>query len=153
MKTIKFIILLSILSISGFSQVITPIKFKATQMSVATPDDGELYFFDFFYSKPVNVNFNGNSINVSYDNGKILISRKIKSYIKTTEYENNAPIDKFIIYAPVNDTISSRYDSLQIIVDNRFKYINFQIIIPSKDVYGENFVSYRQFESQETVLK
>lgn len=153
MKTIKLFILLSILCLSGYSQVINPIKFRSTEICVTTPDDGELYFLDFFNSRPVNVNFNGNSVSMIYDNGKTFLSRKVKSYTKTIEQDNNGSIDKFIIYAPVNDTIYSRYDSLQIIIDNRFAYINYQIIVPSKDVYGDNFVSYRQFDSQEIVLK
>lgn len=153
MKTIKLFILLSVLCFSGYSQIINTIKFRPTEICVSTPDDGELFFLDFFNSKPVNVNFNGCSVNMVYDNGKSFLSRKVKSYTKTTEQDNDGSIDKYIIYAPVNDTISSRYDSLQIIVDNRFRYINYQIIVPSKDVYGDNFVSYRQFDSQEIVLK
>lgn len=148
MKKLKLLFIFLVFSLFSFSNsVISPINFKADNQSSATPEDGELYFIRFFYTRPVNVYFDGLYILVNYDNnGKVLLNKQVKSYIKSTETFDDGNVDKWTIDISENDENKTRYDTIEIIIDNRMKDKMYQIVIPTKDKYGENYTSYRKFK-------
>ncbi|MCK9417152.1 hypothetical protein M0Q97_10900 [Candidatus Dojkabacteria bacterium] len=155
MKKITLLFLLFMISFIGLSQVNVPIKFRTTEQCATTPDeeDNELYFFDYWLSKPITVNFNGSVLNMYTDKGVTYLKKNIKTFDKKTDYDNsnNINLEKWTLVAS-SDSIS-RYDTIQIIIDYRFKYIQYQIILPTKDVYGENYTSFRKFSSDELASK
>jgi hypothetical protein len=141
-KTILLLFLL--LSMFCFSNtVITPITFKADKQCVTTPDNGELYFFNYFYTRPIEVYFDGLFLIINYaNNNSVFLKKKVKSFTKTIETYNEGNIEKWLIDISENEENKNRYDIIEIIIDHRFKI--YQIILPTKDKYGENYTSYRK---------
>lgn len=155
MKKITLLFLLFMISFIGLSQVNIPIKFRTTEQSVTTLDDedNELYFFNYWSSKPITVNFNGYVLYMYTDKGATYLKKDIKSVDKKIDYDNsnNVNFEKWTLIAK-SDSVS-RYDTMQIIIDYRYKYIQYQVILPTKDKYGENYTSFRKFSSDELAIK
>jgi hypothetical protein len=135
-----FILFLLLCSTNVFSQTSLPINFKANKQSVSDDE----WFINYYYVRPINISFNGSILYMYYDNGGVFLKKEINQYTKTVEYEDNKPIEKFILNIS-SDTLKNR-DSITIIVDHRFKYDYKEIILPTQDIHGENnYTAYRRF--------
>jgi hypothetical protein len=135
------------------AQTNLPINFKTTEQSTTKPDDddGELYFTRYYIAQPINVIFTGYVLNMFTDKGKIILKKNVKSYSKIVQNEDGV-VEKWILNVSSNDSLT-RYDTIQIIIDHRYKWKQYQVILPTKDIYGENYTSYRKFTDEELALK
>lgn len=137
------------------AQTNLPINFKTTEQSTTKPDDddGELYFTRYYISQPINVIFTGYVLNMFTDSGKSILKKNVKSYTKTNKNEDGEGlVEKWVLNVSTSDSLT-RYDTIQILIDHRYKWLQYQIILPTKDVYGENYTSYRKFSGDELASK
>lgn len=152
MKKYFLLLIIIIFGLNLKAQTILPIKFKSNDQSTAKPDedDGELYFMKYYIAQPINVYFDGLNLNIYTDSNRTILNTKVKTYTKTKTDEDL--VEKWTLNISNNDSIS-RYDTIQIIVDYRFKFLQYQLILPTKDKYGENYTSYRKYSSNELAIK
>lgn len=142
MKKNIFLLIFMVISVISVAQL--PIKFKSVEQSSTIPEDGELYFINYYSVKPINVYFDGKIVIMKYDNGSVYLKRNVKSYEIKKIIEDNKQILIYNIDVSFGDE-KTRNDSLKIIIDYRFSKISQEIIIPTKDHYGENYTSFRRF--------
>jgi hypothetical protein len=153
MKTIKLIALFSFLfCLNGFSQAKLPINFKVEKQSMSTPMSSleEMAFGNAYYTKPINVKFDGSILNMYYDNGTSYIKKNVTEVNRNAEYENNELVLETILYTD-NNNVS---DTISLVVDHYADCI--QIILPTKNSKGEyvGYTSYKKFVSDgELALK
>lgn len=140
----KILLLLILILVCLSSEGQLPIKFKTVEQGTAKPEDGELYFMTFYYSKPINVKFDGKTVSMIYDNGRAYLKKKVNTFDEIKKYDDNKLILTYILDVST-DTIKTRDDEIKIIIDNRFNVPNRQIIVPTNDKYGDNYTCFRRF--------
>ena len=110
MKAIKLIAILTLLfTLNGFTQ--TPIKFRAEKQAMSTPMTtlDEMFFMNYYIAKPVNVNFDGSVLNMTFDNGATFAKKNVTEVNRNSEYADNTLALETILYTDnsnVSDTIS-----------------------------------------------
>lgn len=145
MKTIKLIALLTFLfCLNGFSQGKLPIKFKVEKQSMSTPMSSveEMFFGNSYYTKPVNISFDGSLLNMYFDNGATFTKRNVTEVNRNTEYEDGSLSLETILYAD-KDNAS---DTISFIVDHSIGFV--QVVLPTKNSKGEyvGYTSYKNFD-------
>lgn len=154
LQTMKkyFLLLFIIIGLNLNAQTKLPIYFKTTDQSTTKPEnDGELFFINYYQVQPINIYFDGLNLNMFTDRNRTILNTNVKSYTKI-KIDDDGLIEKWTLNVSKNDTIT-RYDTINIIIDHRFKWLLYQIILPTKDKYGENYTSYRKFSSDEISIK
>jgi len=154
MKTIKLIALFTFLfCLNGFSQAKLPVAFRVDKQSMSTPMSSveDMFFSNYYYSKPVNIKFDGSVLNMYYDNGASFNKKNVTEVNRNAEYEDNNLRLETILYT-ANDNIS---DTISLVVDFSVGYV--QIILPAKNSKGEyvGYTSYKNFDKsliKETIL-
>lgn len=141
-KSLLFI-LFAIITINVNSQL--PIKFRVDEQSMSTPMSSveDIFFSHYYYTKPVNINFNGNILNMYYDNNYSFYKNNL---IKVGE-DISTSQEKYY-FVPNNNNS----DTIIYIVDYEVKYVQF--ILPTKKPNGEyiGYTSYRKFIKDESLL-
>jgi len=151
MKKYFLLLIFIIIGLNLKAQTNLPINFKSIDQSTAKPEeDGELYFMQYYIAQPINIYFDGSILNMYTDKGRTIIKTNVKSYTKT-EINDEELVEKWTLDVSKGDSIT-RYDTIQIIIDHRFKWLQYQVILPTKDKYGENYTSYRKFSSDELAI-
>ena len=145
MKTFKLIaiITLLILSLNAFSQSNRSISLRVEKQAMSTPMTpvDEIFFMSYYYTKPMTVDFNGETLKMYYDNGAIFAKKEVTEVNRDEEFEDGKIAMETIFYtnnANLSDTIS-------LVVDYNVGYI--QVILPTTNKSGEyiGYTSYRQF--------
>jgi hypothetical protein len=147
MRTITLIALFSFLfCLNGFSQAKLPLEFRVEKQSMSTPMSTleEMFFGNAYYSKPVNVKFDGATLNMNFDNGATFVKKNLTEVNRNAEYENGSIISETILYtdkANASDTIS-------LIADYYAGCV--QVVLPTKNSKGEyvGYTSYKNFDKK-----
>ncbi len=145
MKALKLIAILTLLfTLNGFSQ--TPIKFRTEKQAMSTPMTtlDEMFFMNYYIAKPVNVNFDGAVLKMTYDNGAVLSTRNVTEVNRNSEYENNNLVIETILYTDN----SNASDTITLVLDHAVGYV--QVAVPTKNSKGEyvGYTSYKQLDSK-----
>lgn len=148
MKLFKLIILFTIIfSLNGLAQEIFPVSYRVEKQSMSTPMTSveDIFCNSSYYTKPVNVKFDGSQLNMFYDNGATFTKRELTEVDVDAEYEDEDLIMKTIYYTD-NNNVS---DTILFVVDYDVAYI--QVILPTKNSKGESigYTSYRKFVNEE----
>jgi len=144
MKSIKLFLLLTIIfCLKGYSQTNLPIKFRVEKQAMSTPMSSldEAFFSNYYYSKPMNVKFDGATLDLYFDNGMTFAKKQVTEVRRNAESENNEVTLETILYVD-NSNVS---DTISYIVDHTASCV--QIILPSKNSKGEyvGYTCYKQF--------
>ena len=150
MKYLKLAILFTILfSIKGFSQIKFPIEYRVEKQSMCTPMMmlEDVLFVHSYFTKPLNIQFDGANLKMTYDNGESFISKNLTQVNHTAEYEDNE-LSLESYYFTDNSNAS---DTLMFVVDYGVGYVQF--IVPTKNSDGNNigYTSYRRFVKDENL--
>lgn len=153
MKYFSFIILFTIaLSIKGYSQVKFPIEYRVEKQSMSTPMTilEDALFVRSYFTRPVNVKFDGNILDMHYDNGQTFTRKSVTKVNQEAEYEDGA-LSLEAYYYTDNNNVS---DTIMFVVDYSVGYV--QVVLPTKNSKGEKigYTSYRKFvDDVELALK
>lgn len=144
MKSLKLIIFfIVIFSLKGFTQEIFPVNYRIEKQSMSTPMSPveDIFFNSSYYTRPINVKFDGTLLHMYYDNGATFTKRNLTKIDSEAEYEDGNLIMQTLYYTD-NDNVS---DTLLFIVDYDVAYI--QMVLPTKNSKGEyiGYTSYRKF--------
>jgi hypothetical protein len=145
MKTFYLITIATILfSISGFAQTSNaPVKFRVEKQAMSTPmtEIDDVFFMSYYYTKPVNVEFDGKMLNMYYDNGRTFTKRELTEIDRYSEMEDQNLAMETIIYVDNNNPS----DTIMFVVDFNVSYM--QVALPTQNASGEyiGYTSYRQF--------
>lgn len=148
MKTLKlFTLLIIISSINGFAQEMFPVNYRVEKQSMSTPMTSfeEMFFGRSYYTKPVNVNFDGEQLKMAYDNGATFINKNVTKVDNTADIYDGELVLETLIYID-NENKS---DTILFIVDYEVAYL--QVVLTTKNSSGENigYTSFRTFVSPE----
>ncbi|HNW51449.1 MAG TPA: hypothetical protein PKH79_10225 [Prolixibacteraceae bacterium] len=139
----KTMILAIFLCMSGVSHAKLPVEIRVEKQSMSTPMSllDDVFFSNYYYSRPVNIRFDGSLLNLYYDNGTRMMSKNLTEVDRHNELDGDKLASIVIRYTDdsnVSDTISY-------VVDYSVGYIQF--IIPAKNSKGESvgYTSYKQF--------
>jgi hypothetical protein len=146
MRTITLIILATLaITFRANAQIKFPVEFRVDKQSMSTPmtDLDEVIFLRSYYTRPVNIIFEGTHLNMFYDNGETFAKKNLTVVDHEMEYEDNKlALERYIYTDDKNST-----DKILFVVDYNVGYV--QVILPTKNSKGENigYTSYRQFIS------
>jgi hypothetical protein len=146
-RTIKLIALfILVFSLKGISQTKFPVEFRVEKQAMSTPMGllEDMFFINYYYTKPVNIKFNGSILNMYYDNGGTFVKKNVTEVNRNTEYENNKLAIETILYTD-NENSS---DTISFVADYNVGYV--QIILPTKNSKGEylGYTSFRKFTKE-----
>ena len=148
MKYLGLVLLVIVtFSLKGFSQVKFPIEYRVEKQSMSTPMTilEDALFLRSYFTRPVNIKFDGTRLNMVYDNGETCLKKDLTRVNREEEYEDNElSIERF--YFTDNSNVS---DTLMFVVDYEVGYVQF--ILPAKNSKGEKlgYTSYRKFVKEE----
>lgn len=131
----------------GFSQKALPIQFRVEKQSMSTPmsEMEDIFFNSPFFTKPVNLKFDGHLLHMQYDNHACMIKEEV------TKVESNADFDddELIIDRSFYTINSCPTDTIMLVIDHEIPYI--QMVLPAKNSKGEKigYTSYKKFISKE----
>ena len=148
MKTIQLIVFFSLVfCLNGFSQTKLPLEFRVEKQAMSTPMSpiDEAFFMNYYYSKPVNVKFDGTVLNMTFDNGATFLKKEVVEVSRDKEVENGRVVLETIMF--VDKTNSE--ETLCLVIDRAVGYV--QLILPTTNQKGEyvGYTSYRQFVKEE----
>lgn len=143
-KIYNLIILFTILfAFEGYSQDIFPVKYRIEKQAMSTPMSilEEVFFNSSYYTKPINVNFDGKQLHMYYDNNATFIKKQVAEVESNADFDEDNEIIKRR-YFTFNDNTS---DTLMFVIDYEINYV--QVILPTKNSKGENigYTSYKNF--------
>ncbi len=143
MKTIAYILFfISALSINGYAQIKLPIKLRIEKQAMSTPMGplDEVFFSNYFDSRPINIKFDGSLLNMEFDNGTLFQKIDVSMVKQDLEIEEDQILTEKLIF--INKQNFS--DTISLVIDHQFGYVQF--IIPTKNSKGDywGYTSYRQ---------
>ena len=146
MRTITLIILATlVITMRANAQIKFPLEFRVEKQSMSTPmtDLDEILFVRSYYSRPINIKFEGTHLNMFYDNGEIFTKKSLTAVKHEMEYDDNKLALERYIYTDVKNPS----DNILFVVDYNVGYV--QVILTTKNSKGENigYTSYQQFIS------
>jgi hypothetical protein len=150
MRTIKLIALFTFLFCSiGFSQTKLPVEFKVDKQAMSTPMSSleDMFFGNSYYSKPINISFNGSLLNMYFDNGATFTKKNVTEVNRNKEFDNEILASETILYTDNNNAT----DTISFVVDYSVGYV--QLILPTKNSKGENigYTSYKKFVKEDVL--
>jgi hypothetical protein len=150
MKALRITILFVLFfGLQGFSQVKLPIQFRVEKQSMSTPMSvlEDVLFANTFYTKPVNVHFDGFRLNLTYDNGATYVKKELVKVTKEEQFEDNMLAMETFIYTDS----SNPSDTILFVVDHNVGY--YQVILPSKNSKGEyyGYSSFKKFINEDNL--
>jgi hypothetical protein len=139
----KLKVLFLLLVTAGTVNATLPVQFRTEKQAMSTPMSvlEEMLFTNYFYTKPVNVSFDGIRLNLFYDNGKSFATKdltKVEEQKLTDDEQLVQNITYYVDNKNANDTITY-------VVDHVAGYV--QLVLPTTNSKGEyiGYTSYRQF--------
>jgi hypothetical protein len=146
-RTIKLIVLFTLVfSLKGISQIQFPVEFRVEKQAMSTPMSSleDMFFINYYYTKPVNIKFNGSILNMYYDNGSTFVKKNVTEVNCNAAYENNKLVSETILYTDNENVL----DTISFIADYNVGYV--QIILPTKNSKGEylGYTSFRKFTKE-----
>nr|HPR31817.1 hypothetical protein [Prolixibacteraceae bacterium] len=90
MKAAQFIVLFFLLlSLEGFSQEFS-VHFQVEKQSMSTPmsEIEDAFFLTYYYTKPLNVQFDGTVLNMYYENGATFRKINVSEINREETYED-----------------------------------------------------------------
>jgi len=144
MKTLILIALFTLFFCSvGFSQTKFPVEFKVEKQSMSTPMTPmeEVIFTNFYFSRPVNIKFDGAFLNMCFDNGETFVKKNVTEVNRDKQYEDDVLMQETIFYTD-NKNAS---DTISFVVNYTAGYV--QLVLPTKNSKGDylGYTSYRKF--------
>jgi len=143
MKLIAVTIFILTFYLNGFSQVRFPIEMRVEKQAMSTPMSplDEAFFTNYYYSRPVNIKFDGSLIDMFFDNGTPFQKINVTKVKQDSEIEKNRVLSETIFFTD-NNNVS---DTISLVIDHQFGFVQF--ILPTKSSKGEywGYTSYRQF--------
>ena len=108
----------------------------------------DVVFLKSFFTRPVNVEFNGSRLKLYYDNGEVLTRKEVVNVTKEVEYEKDAISLERFVYTDIKIVT----DTIVFVVDYNIGYV--QVILPAKNSKGENigYTSFQQFVNQNQLV-
>ncbi|MFA9390328.1 MAG: hypothetical protein ACERKD_10990 [Prolixibacteraceae bacterium] len=148
MRLFTLIILFTILfGINGIAQIKFPVEYRVEKQSMSTPMSlvEDIFFLNYYYSRPVNVRFDGANLDMFYDNGASVAKKELTKVNHTAEYEEGV-VSLETFYYTDKTNVS---DTILFVVDYNVRYV--QMILPTKNSKNENigFTSLRKFVNVE----
>ena len=148
MKKLGLIIFfITIIFLNGFTQDIFPVQYRLEKQSMSTPMSPieDIFFGNSYYTKPINVKFDGAILNMYYDNGATFVNKELTKVKTDSEYEDNILLMETFIYTDN----SNPSDTILFVVDYEVSYM--QVILTTKNSMGEKigYTSYRAFVEEE----
>lgn len=144
MKFLKLTLLLIVtLSLNGVAQNIFPVEFRVEKQSMSTPMTTleESFFMHSYATRPVNIEFDGQLLNMYFDNKVSFVKEGVTPVDKEVETEgNDVLVEKY--YFTLNSNAS---DTVMFVVDYEVPY--FQVILPTKNSKGDyvGYTSYKEY--------
>ncbi len=141
MKAIKIIVLFTLLfSLKGFSQSEISFTIRAEKQAMSTPMTPlyDVFFVNYYYSRPVNIELNGSNFRMYYDNGATVTKKEIIEAHREKEVYNNKVEFETIYFTNKQDVT----DTVSVQIDYSAKYI--QVVIPTKNSEGE-YIGYTSY--------
>jgi hypothetical protein len=144
MRTIIFIaILILVFCSTAFSQKKLPVEFRVEKQAMSTPMTAldEVLFTNYYFSKPINIKFDGSLLNMYFDNGATFVKKNVTEVKRNSEFEDNRLATETILYTDIKNAS----DTISLVVDHTVGYV--QIILPTKNSKGEyvGYTSYCKF--------
>jgi hypothetical protein len=128
---------------TGYSQTKLRVEFRVDKQSMSTPMSflEDAIFTNYFYSRPVNIKFNGSNLDMYYDNGETFIKKNVTEVAHNKEYDNDRVSFETILFT--DKAIAT--DTITYIIDHSSGFV--QIILPAKNSKGDNvgFTSFKKF--------
>lgn len=143
MKFLKtlFITFFILISINVNSQL--PVKYRVEEQSMSTPMSilDDMFFSYYYYSKPINIIFDGSILNMYYDNNNTFLKKEVIKVDEDLSYDKDILVQEKYVYVSTDN----KSDTILYIIDYEVKYI--QIILPTKNSKNEyiGYTSYRKF--------
>jgi hypothetical protein len=138
-----------IFCLNGFSQKQIQVEYRVEKQAMSTPmtDLEEVFFMNYYHSKPMNVKFDGSVLNMYYDNGMTFTKREVAEVKKEAEFEDNQLIMEIFRYVDKKNLS----DTISLVFDHEVGYV--QVILPTKNSKGEyvGYTSYKQFIDKENL--
>lgn len=133
--------------LSGFSQTKLPVEYRVEKQAMSTPMSPleDMFFINYYDTKPVNIKFNGSMLNMYYDNGVTFIKKNVTEVNRNAEYDNKNLVLETIYYTD-NTNVS---DTITFVIDHAVGYI--QLTLPTKNSKGEylGYTCYKKFTKDE----
>lgn len=150
--TYLFILFAILFSFKSYSQDIFPVKYRVEKQAMSTPMSNieEVFFNNPYYTRPINVKFDGKQLHLFYDNGASFIKKQVTEVESKADFDDDNQIIKRYFYT-FNDNTT---DTLMFVVDYEVSYV--QIALPTKNTKGENvgYTSYKKYmEKEKLALK
>ncbi|MCF8359705.1 MAG: hypothetical protein K9H26_13165 [Prolixibacteraceae bacterium] len=152
MKILKLTLLLTVIfSLNSMAQNIFPVKFRVEKQSMSTPMTPlyDAFFMHSYSARPVNIEFDGESLNMYYDNHVSFLKQEVTPVNKESETWNNDIItEKYYFTLSSNPT-----DTVMFVVDYEVPYL--QVVLPAKNSKGDyiGYTSFKQFIDNEKLAK
>lgn len=152
MKNLLLILILS-LSLNGFAQLNLPVKYRVEKQSMSTPMSPieDIFFLGSYYTKPINIDFDGNILLMKYDNGGVFTEKNVTEINRELESDDDENIILETIYYTDNSNLT---DTILFVADYEVGYL--QLVLPIRNSQGEKigYTSYKQYvEIHEVALK
>lgn len=128
------------------AQVKFPVEFRVEKQSMSTPmtDLDDIVFVRPYFTRPVNIKFDGTHLNMFYDNNETFTKKNLTQVDHEMEYENSVlALERYIYTDDKNPS-----DNILFVVDYNVGYV--QIILTTKNSKGENvgYTSYQHFVTE-----
>lgn len=130
-------------SMQGYSQIEFPVSFRVEKQSMSTPMTvvEDMLFVKSYYTKPLNISFDGEELVMKYDNGQVFTKKNVSKVNYQTEFEDNTLSMETFEYT--DDANNS--DLILFTVNYSIGY--FEIVLTAKNSKGESigYTSYRKY--------
>ncbi len=130
-------------SSSGYSEDVLPVKYKIDKQAMSTPMTNleEIFFNSSYYSRPINVTFDGEQLHMYYDNNVTFIKKQVIEVESNADFDEDEKIINRRFYT-FNDNKS---DTLMFLIDSEINYV--QVVLPAKNSKGEKigYTSYKKY--------
>ena len=123
-----------------------PVMFRVEKQALSTPmtEIDEVFFNNYFIAKPVNVKFDGNVLNLFFDNGTSFLKKELEE-VKVEKSLEGEELTQEIYYYSDKTNPS---DSYSLVIDYMVGYV--QLVVPTKNSKGEaiGYTSYKKFNKE-----
>jgi hypothetical protein len=139
----KLKVLFLLLVTAGTVNATLPVQFRTEKQAMSTPMSvlEEVLFTNYYYTKPINVSFDGIRLNLFFDNGKSFATKDVTKVEHQKLTDDDQLVQEITYYVDNRNTS----DTIVYVVDHVAGFI--QIALPTTNSKGEyiGYTSYRQF--------
>lgn len=140
----KGILLLAlVVSISGFAQTVLPVQYRIEKQSMSTPmsEMEDIFFGSQYYTKPINVLFNGSQLHMYFDCKTTFVKESVTQVASNADFDD----DESLIHRTFYTMDSNPSDTVMFVIDTEIPYV--QVVLPTKNSKGEKigYTSYKKY--------